>query len=237
MSSSTYKRNLVDNAASFDVGLRNYMLGVYNYMSGGVALTAFVALFVASSPALQRAIFGTPLMWLVIFAPFVLVFTMGLSFNRLSVGAAQALFWGYAACTGLSLSVFFMVYTSESIARAFFISAAMFGAMSVWGYSTKRDLTAFGSFLFMGLIGLVIASLVNLFFASSALEFALSVIAVLVFTGLTAYDTKMIKETYFGLAHDEQLAKKMAVYGALHLYLDFINIFIAIMRLFGQRRQ
>ncbi|MEO1093077.1 MAG: Bax inhibitor-1/YccA family protein, partial [Pseudomonadota bacterium] len=184
------------DAAMYDEGLRRHMLRVYNFMLLGLALTGAVAMFVASSPALMQTIFGTPLKWVVMLAP--LGFVMFLSFraDRISAPAAQGLFWAFAACMGLSLASIFYVYTGGSIARVFFIAAAMFGATSLWGYTTKTDLSKFGSFLFMGLIGIVIASIVNIFLGSSALQFAVSVIGVVVFTGLAAYDTQRIKEVY-----------------------------------------
>jgi uncharacterized protein len=217
-----------------DVGLRNYMLRVYNYMAGGLAITGLVAWF-SQGFVLQLAQQHSPLMYVLIFAP--LVFVLGLSFGiqRMSLGAAQATFWGYAAVMGLSMSTIFLVYTGASIAEVFFITATTFLGMSLWGYTTKRDLTGFGSFLFMGLIGIVIASLVNLFVGSAALQFAISVIGVLVFTGLTAWDTQQIKEMYFQ-GDSTAVAGKKAIMGALRLYLDFINLFIMLMQLMGNRR-
>lgn len=220
--------------ADIDVGLRQYMLRIYNYMTGGLALTGVVAYVVGTNEALLRAIFGTPLAWVVILAPLGLVMLFGFRLQRMSVGAAQALFWVFAAAMGLSLSYIFAVYTGASIARVFFITAGTFAAMSLYGYTTSRDLTGLGSFLFMGLIGLVIASIVNIFLASSALDFALSVIGVLIFTGLTAYDTQRIKSIYSEL-DEAGVAAKKAIMGALQLYLDFINLFIMLLRLFGNR--
>ena len=217
-----------------DTGLRSYMLRVYNYMAGGLALTGLVAWF-SQGFVLQLAQQHSPLMYVLIFAP--LVFVLGLSFGiqRMSLGAAQATFWGYAAVMGLSMSTIFLVYTGASIAEVFFITATTFLGMSLWGYTTKRDLTGFGSFLFMGLIGIVIASLVNLFVGSAALQFAISVIGVLVFTGLTAWDTQQIKEMYWE-GDSSVIAGKKAIMGALRLYLDFINLFIMLMQLMGNRR-
>ncbi|MFZ5790302.1 MAG: Bax inhibitor-1/YccA family protein [Pseudomonadota bacterium] len=220
--------------ADIDVGLRQYMLRVYNYMTGGLALTGAVAYVVGTNEALLRAIFGTPLAWVVMLAPLGLVMLFGFRLHRMSVAGAQALFWVFAATMGLSLSYIFAVYTGASIARVFFITAGTFAAMSLYGYTTSRDLTGFGSFLFMGLIGLIIASIVNLFLASSALNFALSVIGVLIFTGLTAYDTQRIKSIYSELDGADAAAKK-AIMGALQLYLDFINLFVSLLRLFGNR--
>ncbi len=223
-------------AAVVDVGLRQYMLGVYNYMASGLALTGIVATIVAMSPSLQAAIFGTPLMWIAVLAPIALVFFLSFRVHKMSAAAAQATFWVYAALNGIAFSTIFLVYTSESIARVFFITAATFAGMSLYGYTTKRDLAGIGSFLFMGLIGILIAMLVNLFLVSSALQFAISVIGVVVFTGLTAWDTQRIKEWYFE-GDDRELVGKKAIMGALTLYLDFINLFVMLMQLLGVRRE
>jgi hypothetical protein len=222
-------------AAQIDVGLRRYMLQVYNYMASGVALTGIVAYLTASSPTLLHAIYGTPLMWVVMLAPLGAVFFLSFKINSIKFSTAQAIFWGYAALMGLSLASIFLVFTGTSIARVFFITAGTFGAMSLYGYTTKRDLAAFGSFLFMGLIGIVLASLVNLFLHSTGLQFAISIIGVLVFTGLTAWDTQRIKELYNALDDSEVYGKK-ALMGALTLYLDFINLFIMLMQILGNRR-
>jgi len=224
-----------DRDFEIDVGLRQYMLKVYNYMTGGLVVTGLVAFFVANSPALLSAIFGTPLAWVVMLAPlgFVLLFSFRL--QRMSTGTAQLLYWAFAALMGLSLSTIFIVFTHASIARVFFITAATFAGMSLYGYTTRRDLAGLGSFMFMGLIGIVIASLVNIFLASSALQFAVSVIGVIVFVGLTAWDTQQIKEMYVEGETDEMGTKK-AIFGALRLYLDFINLFIMLMQLLGNRR-
>jgi FtsH-binding integral membrane protein len=219
-----------------DEGLRAYMLSVYNYMGLGLAITGVVAFLVASTPALYGPIFGTPLKWVVMLAPLGFVFFLGAKIRTMSVGAAQLTFWLFAAVMGLSLASIFLVFTGESIARVFFITAGTFGAMSLYGYTTKRDLSAWGSFLFMGLIGIIIAMLVNLFIASSALHFAISVIGVLVFTGLTAYDTQRIKEMYYELDGADVVARK-AIMGALSLYLDFINMFVMLLHLFGATRE
>jgi hypothetical protein len=223
------------DAAQIDVGLRAHMLRVYNYMASGVALTGIVAYAVASSPDLMQAIFGTPLAWVVMLAPLAFVLVLSFGINRLSLFATQAVFWVFAAAMGLSLSTIFVVYTGESIARVFFITAASFGALSLYGYTTKRDLSAFGSFLIMGLFGIIIASLVNLFLQSSGLQFAISVIGVLVFAGLTAYDTQRIKSMYLETDAEETAGKK-AIMGALALYLDFINLMVMLLHLLGNRR-
>ena len=217
-----------------DVGLRNYMLRVYNYMAGGLAITGVVAYFAAAS-GLYAQIAATPLIWVVVFAPLALVLLFSFRIQKMSLGAVQATFWAFAALMGLSLSYVFLVYTGASIAQVFFITAATFLAMSLWGYTTKSDLSRFGSFLMMGLIGIIIASLVNLFFHSAAVQFAISIIGVVVFTGLTAWDTQRIKEMYWE-GDGGEIAGKKAVMGALQLYLDFINLFIMLMQLMGNRR-
>jgi len=217
-----------------DVGLRNYMLRVYNYMAGGLAITGIVA-YVAAASGFFQAIVGTPIYWVVVFAPLGLVLLLSFRIQHMSLGAAQATFWAYAALVGLSLSGLFLVYTGASIAQVFFITAATFLAMSLYGYTTRSDLSRFGAFLFMGLIGIVIASLVNIFFASPAVQFAISVIGVVVFTGLTAWDTQQIKEMYWE-GDGSVVAGKKAIMGALRLYLDFINLFLMLMQLMGNRR-
>jgi uncharacterized protein len=220
--------------AQIDEGLRAYMLRIYNYMASGLALTGIVA-YAAAVSGFYQAIAGTPLLWVVMLAPLGLVFFFSFRLEQMSLTAAQATFWGYAGLMGLSLAGIFLVFTGASIARVFFIAGGTFAAMSLYGYTTKTDLSKFGSFLLMGLIGIVIASLVNLFVGSSALQFAISVIGVLVFTGLTAWDTQGIKEMY-GEYDDGTIAGKKAILGALRLYLDFINLFMMLLQLFGQRR-
>jgi FtsH-binding integral membrane protein len=220
--------------ADIDVGLRQYMLSVYNYMTLGLVVTGLVAFAVSQSPQLIYAIYGTPLRWVVMLAPIGFALAFGFRIQQMKASTAQILYWAFAAVMGLSLSFIFLVYTGTSIARVFFIAAGTFAGTSLYGYTTKRDLTGFGSFLFMGLIGIVIASLVNLFLASSALQFAISVIGVLVFTGLTAYDTQRIKEMY--AAGDlRDVSTKKAIMGAFQLYLDFINLFVMMLQLFGNR--
>ena len=221
-------------AEQLDAGLRSHMLSVYNYMGLALALTGLTAFVVASSPALLNVIFGTPLKWVVMLAPLGFVFALGMKARSMSVSAVQLTFWAFAVVMGLSMASIFIVFTGTSIARVFFITAGTFGAMSLYGYTTKRDLSKFGSFLFMGLIGIIIASLVNIFIGSSALQFAISVIGVLVFTGLTAWDTQRIKEEYTELAGSETMTK-VAIMGALSLYLNFINLFMMLLHLFGNR--
>ena len=231
-----------------DEGLRAYMLKVYNYMTTGLLLTGLVAYFfgkasivtgemgqIVGITSIGAMLFGSPLKWVVMLAPLGFVFYLSARINKMSVSSAQITFWIFSAIMGLSLASIFIVYTQASIARVFFISSGTFAAMSLYGYTTKKDLTKLGGFLFMGLIGIIIASLVNLFFQSSALHFAISVIGVLVFVGLTAYDTQSIKNMYYA-GDSESVGGKKALMGALRLYLDFINLFIMLLRLFGQRR-
>ena len=235
---SDYDRNVAAfpgtaRTAAVDAGLRAHMLTVYNYMAGGVALTGVVAYF--TNQMFGQALAGSPVMYVLIFAPLALVFFLSWRIDRLSASTARALFFVYAALLGASLSMIFRVYTDASITRVFFISAAAFGGLSLWGYTTQRDLTGMGSFLMMGLIGIIIASLVNIFLRSSGLDWIVSVIGVIVFAGLTAWDTQKIKEMYS--AHDDgTVAGRKAVMGALALYLDFINLFLMLLRLFGGRR-
>jgi FtsH-binding integral membrane protein len=218
---------------AIDAGLRAYMLRVYNYMTIGVALTGLVAMatYQFAGPALLQS----PLIWVFMLAPLALVFFIGARINTLSAETARLLFFVYAALVGLSLSTIFFVYTEASITRVLFISAATFGALSLWGYTTRRDLSGFGTFLFMGVIGIVIASLVNLFLRSSGLDWIISVVGVGVFAGLTAYDTQRIKAAY-DPGDDAVATGRKAVLGALSLYLDFINLFMMLLRLAGNRR-
>lgn len=229
--------------AAIDEGLRSYMLRVYNLMAIGLAITGVAALAAfnfafadGQLTAFGQAIYLSPLRWVVIFAPVALVFFMSFRIDKLSVSAAQTTFWVYAALMGLSLSTVFLVYTGQSITRTFFITAASFGALSLYGYTTKRDLSGMGSFLIMGLFGLIIASLVNLFLGSSALQFAISVIGVLIFAGLTAYDTQQIKEMYYE-GDSTLVAGRKAIMGALRLYLDFINLFMFMLQFLGSNRE
>ena len=210
------------------------MLKVYNYMGTALLLSGIVAYAVAHTPALMQVIFGTPLMWVVMLAPLGMVFFLSARIEKMNFATAQTTFWIFAALMGASLASIFVIYTQTSIVRVFMITAVTFGAMSLWGYTTKRDLSGMGSFLMMGLIGIIVASLVNLFIQSSMMHWVISVIGVLVFTGLTAYDTQKIKEMY--LASDGQVVMgKKAIMGALKLYLDFINLFIMLLHLFGNR--
>jgi FtsH-binding integral membrane protein len=231
------------SAAVVDQGLRSYMLRVYNYMTVGLVVTGLVSYFsfaaafdsTGNLTAFGSAIYLSPLKWLVMLAPLAFVMVLSFGINKMSAAAAQLTFWAFAAVMGLSLSSIFAVYTGTSIARTFFISAATFGAMSLYGYTTKRDLTAIGSFLFMGLIGIIIASVVNIFLASSALAFGISVLGVLIFVGLTAYDTQRIKLSY-SESFGSDVLRKGAIMGALSLYLDFLNLFMMLLQLTGNRR-
>lgn len=224
------------DAVSYDAGLRTYMLSVYNYMGSGVLLTGLVALAFAAS-GMAEQVFLQPgfLKYIVMFAPFGLVLWLSFGINRLSVGAAQALFWTYAVTMGLSLSTIFLAYTGASIASTFFASAAAFGGLSLYGYTTKRDLSVFGTFLIMGLIGLVVAMLINLFMQSSAFAFVINAVGVLLFAGLTAYDTQRIRAVYFQTVAGEGRSKAI-IMGALTLYLDFINLFLFLLRFMGNQR-
>ncbi len=222
------------HTADIDVGLRQYMLRVYNYMAIGVALTGVVAFASSTNLALMQAIYGTPLQWVVILAPLGVVLLFSARINAMKPATAQAVFWLFAGLMGLSLSYIFLAYTGESIARVFFISAATFAGMSLYGYTTKRDLSGMGSFLMMGLIGIIIAAVVNIFLESSALAWMISVIGVLVFVGLTAYDTQKIKSLY-SAADTGAVQERKAIMGALTLYLDFINLFIMLLHIFGNR--
>ena len=250
---SDFDRNLATartgyrtDQVAIDAGLRAHMIRVYNYMTAGVALTGLVAWFTFSAAvtdvggSLQltsfgQTIFQSPLMWVLVLAPLGLVFWLSFGINRLSAGAALTLFFVYAGLLGLSLASIFLVYSGASITRVFFISAATFGALSLWGYTTQRDLSAMGSFMFMGLIGIIIASLVNIFLHSTGLDWAISVIGVIVFAGLTGWDTQRIKEMYSPM-DDGTIAGRKAVMGALSLYLDFINLFMMLLQLMGSRR-
>ena len=230
-----------------DEGLRAYMLRVYNYMAAGVFLTGIVA-YMVSQAAITRGptgarqltefgqlIYVSPLKWVIMLAPLAFVFFLSFRIYKMSVPAAQIAFWAFAGVMGLSLSSIFLVYTGQSISQVFFVTAAAFGGLSLYGYTTKKDLSGWGSFLIMGVIGIVVASLVNLFLQSSALQFAISVIGVLVFAGLTAYDTQRIKDGYYEVMGDATLMAKAAIMGALNLYLDFINLFVMLLQLFGNR--
>jgi len=236
----------VDQAA-IDEGLRAYMLKVYNYMTTGLVLTGFIAYFFGKASVeayvpggviltpVGNMLFNSGLSFVIMLAPLGFVFYLSARINKMSTASAQITFWLFASIMGLSLASIFVQFTHSSIARVFFITAGTFGAMSLYGYTTKRDLTKLGGFLFMGLIGIIIASIVNIFFQSGMMAFVISVIGVLVFVGLTAYDTQNIKNMYYD-GDSEEIGSKKALMGALKLYLDFINLFILLLQLFGQRR-
>ena len=218
---------------SVDEGLRIYMNKVYGYMSGGLLITAIAAYFGASS-GIYQAIAATPLVYVLMFAPLGMVLFLSARLHKMSSSSAQTMFWGYAGLMGLSLSYILLVYTGVSVVRTFLITAASFGALSLYGYTTKRDLSGMGSFLFMGLIALILASVVNMFMQSSAMHFVISVIGVLIFAGLTAYDTQDIKRMYYA-GDTREVAEKKAIMGALRLYLDFINMFLFLLQFLGNR--
>ncbi len=237
-----------DRAVAYDAGLRAHMIRVYNYMASAVALTGVVAYLtfqmavvtndagaITSLTPLGQFLFGGMFMWVLMLAPLALVFFLSFRIQTLDAGTARALFFVYAGLLGVSLATIFMAYTATSISRVFFISAAAFGALSLYGYTTQRDLSGMGSFMIMGLFGIIIASLINLWLKSSGLDWAISMIGVVVFAGLTAWDTQKIKEMYDG-NDDSQSAGRKAVMGALSLYLDFINLFLMLLRLAGDRR-
>jgi FtsH-binding integral membrane protein len=231
-----------------DQGLRAYMLRVYNYMAGGILLTGIVAYLTYSAAVVRNTevggvaltafgqmLYGSPLKWIVMLAPLGSVMFLSVRITKMSVGAAQFCFWLFSAVMGLSLSSIFLLYTGESITRIFLLTAAAFAALSMYGYTTKRDLSAWGTFLIMGVVGVVLASLLNLWLRSNSLQFAISTIGVLVFAGLTAYDTQRIKGVYYEVLGDVTATSKTAIMGALSLYLDFINMFIMLLSLFGRR--
>ena len=242
-----YQNRSAQATSTVDAGLRDYMLRVYNFMAGGLGITGLVAYMLFQSTTvidasgqlyltnLGMTLFQGPMMWIIALAPLGIVMYMSFGIRSMSASRAQTMFWVFSFLMGMSMSTIFLQYTGASIARVFFITASTFGAMSIYGYTTKRDLTGFGSFLFMGLIGIIIASIVNIFMQSPALYFAISILGVLIFVGLTAYDTQKIKNMYNAYDSAESSSKK-AIMGALTLYLDFINLFIMLLRLFGQRR-
>jgi len=222
------------SGALFDEGLRKHMLRVYNYMGAGLLITGIVAFVIGNTPELYVPIFSSPLKWVVMLAPLAFVMFFSFKIQTMSATTAQAMFWAFCAVMGLSLASVFLVFTGASIARTFFIAATMFGATSLYGYVTKRDLAQFGSFLMMGLIGVVIASIVNIFLGSSALQFAISLIGIAVFVGLTAWDTQNIKQQY-AENFDQESQQKIAVFGALSLFLNFVNIFQLLLHFTGER--
>ncbi len=241
MSSNT----TVGAKADIDAGLRSYMLQVYNYMVSALLLTGVVAYFASQSEAFLSLMMNvkadgtvgmSPIAWVVMLAPLGVVFYLSARMNNMSINAARGWFWGFAFLMGLSLYYVFVLFTGASVTRVFFITAGTFGAMSLWGYTTKKDITGWGSYLFMAVIGIIIASVVNIFMQSSAMHFAISVIGVLVFTALIAYDTQKLKANYYQYGNNPDAIAKSSIMGALSLYLDFINLFVMLLRLFGERR-
>lgn len=217
-----------------DAGLRAHMLGIFRNMGVGLVITGLVAFAIANTPALAAAIFGTPLKWVAIFAPLAFIFFFSFRIEKMTTAGARMAFWAFSAVMGVSMASLFLVFTGASIAQAFFSAAVMFLAMALWGYTTKRDLTKMGSFLIMGLIGIIVAGLINVFIGSSALAMVVSMLAVVIFTGLTAFDVQRFKSEYFYYA-GTQAAEKMQVMGALSLYLNFVNLFQALLSLTGER--
>jgi FtsH-binding integral membrane protein len=237
---------VIADQATYDVGLRQHMIRVYNYMASGLALSGIVAFALFSSSDLAGLFFQTTanhrvvglniLGWVAIFAPLGLLLLVGFRAAQMSVGAVQAVYWAVTALMGVSLSLLLFRYTGASVARTFFVTAAAFGALSLYGYTTQRDLTAMGKFLFMGLIGIMLAGIVNIFLGWSGLNFAISALGVVIFSGLIAYDTQKIKEQY-SEAYGTEMAEKVAIFGALSLYLDFVNLFQFLMSFMGQDRE
>ncbi len=223
--------------AEIDEGLRAHMNKIYSTMSVGLLVTAGAAWGVGTSPALVEAIFATPLKWLVMFAPLILVFAFGAMINRLSASGAQTFFYFFSAVMGVSISYIFVVFTGISIVQTFLITAIAFAGLSLWGYTTQKDISGWGSFLIMGVIGLILASIVNIFLGSPAIHFAVSSLGVLIFAGLTAYDTQRLKTEYIAHAHamDGEWLGKSAIMGALSLYLNFINMFMFLLQFLGNR--
>ncbi|MCX9147108.1 Bax inhibitor-1/YccA family protein [Erythrobacter sp. WG] len=223
----------VAGRAGYDEGLRKYMLSIYNYMTSGVLLTGIVALGAAAT-GLAYAFASGPLMWIVALAPLGFVMAMSFGLNRMSTATLQILFWSFAVVMGLSMSTIFLVFTGESIASTFFATAGAFAGLSLFGYTTKKDLSGFGTFLIMGVFGLVIAMLLNLFLQSGTLALVISILGVLIFAGLTAYDTQRLKQQY-SVVRGTEMMGKVVIMGALNLYLDFINMFMFLLRMFGSR--
>jgi FtsH-binding integral membrane protein len=235
---ASYPASAGTREAAFDAGLRSYMLSVYNYMASGVLLTGIVALLFSrggiESPAATIIMAGGPLAWIIMLAPLAFVMVLSFGINRLSTGAAQALFWAFAVVMGLSMSTIFLRFTGASIATTFFATTAAFAGLSLWGYTTKRDLSGFGTFLIMGVIGILVASLLNLWLQSGTMSLVISVVGVLLFAGLTAYDTQRIKSMYAHVAGTDMMGKTV-IMGALSLYLDFVNMFTFLLNLLGSR--
>lgn len=245
---AAHRAGATTQTAEFDEGLRAYMLKVYNYMASGVLLTGIVALLLSRSPEILSIFYNlvdlgggrvaiqgmTGLGWIAMFSPFAFILVMNFGIQKLSAGALQGIFWAFATCFGISLTTVLFQYTGESVARTFFITAASFGALSLYGYTTKKSLSGLGTFLIMGVFGLIIAMVVNFFLQSTGMQFVISVAGVLIFAGLTAYDTQRIKQSYYLMATGEAVAKG-AIMGAVNLYLDFVNLFMFLLHFLGNR--
>ncbi len=235
---TSYQTRATTQTAEFDEGLRAYMLKVYNYMASGVLLTGIVSMLVGSylmnNIEMAQALYNSPMRWILSLAPFGFILAISFGVNRMSTSTLQLLFWSFAAVMGLSMAWIFLTFTGTSIARTFFITAASFGLLSLYGYTTKKSLSGMGTFLFMGLIGLLLAMVVNMFLQSTMMHFITSAIGVLLFAGLTAYDTQRIKESYYMMATGEAVAKG-AIMGAVNLYLDFVNMFMFLLQFLGDR--
>jgi len=238
MQNNRYASHAATGSTALDAGLRSYMLGVYNHMTTALALTGLAAfgtkMLAVNSPAFAQLLFGTPLSYVIMFAPLAMVMWMSFRINKMSPAKARTLFYIYAAMMGISLSTILLAFTGASVARAFFITAGAFAGLSIYGYTTKRDLTAMGGFLIVGVFGLILASIVNIFVQSSGMEFLISIVGVLLFAGLTAYDTQKIKSMYYAGDSRDAAARK-SIFGALTLYLDFINMFLFMVQLLGNR--
>ncbi|WP_295042014.1 Bax inhibitor-1/YccA family protein [uncultured Paracoccus sp.] len=239
---NTYRttQSIGTRQAAVDEGLRAYMNKVYGLMAVGMGVTAVAAYGISTlavnNPAVAQALYASPLKWVIMFAPLLVVFAFGAAINRLSVSAATMVFYGFAALMGLSISSIFLVYTGTSIVQTFLVTAIAFAGLSLWGYTTKKDLSGWGTFLIMGVIGLIVASIVNIFLQSSAMQFAISVLGVLIFAGLTAFDTQRIKNTYLQMAGSgSDFLGKSAIMGALSLYLNFLNLFMFLLQFMGNR--
>lgn len=225
----------VSQQEAYDEGLRQQMLRIYNYMTAGLAISGLIAFLTSSSPALMNAIYGTPLQYVVMLAPLGFILFLSFKIQDISSSKAQAIFWAFCAVMGVSISWIFMVYTGGSIVRVFFISSGMFAATSLYGYTTKKDLASMGGFMMMGLFGIIIAMIVNIFMKSSGLDFVISILGVVIFIGLTAWDTQRIKEMY-DESYGSEANEKVAIMGALTLYLNFLNMFLFLLRLLGDRK-
>ena len=230
-----YRAGSRGSTVGFDAGLRTYLLGVFSYMAGGLVLSAAVAFVVANTVPLAALIFGTPLKWVAMFAPLAVLLVASFRFERMSVAGLQTFFWGFAALMGLSLASIFLTFTGISIVQALLGAAILFSTMALWGYTTKRDLTSWGSFLFVGLVAVILASIVNIFIGSSTLGMIVSAVGIVVFLGLTAWDMQRLRSAYY---HSHGVAlRKMQLIGALSLYLNFVNLFQLLLSLFGQRQE